>query len=146
MRKNLVHQPGVPETRNDFIDMVRNKKEVILLTNSLIEDIRKDVNSNLKEEKNGNHITDIGLSAGALGIIFASNPIGWIIGGGLLAAFGLSKADSNEFKRYDIYTGRDKEGKEILSFIRNTRVDFKYDTINYPDWVSIIEKKIHKIK
>ena len=142
MRKNLVHQPGVPETRNDFIDMVRNKKEVILLKNSLIHKLEDDIKSSISDKESGKLLKKGGVSAGILGILLSSHPVGWFVGGATAFGIGVYKKFSDSLRKYNIYTGKDKEGNDIYSLVRKTRVDFEYDTINYPDWVAAIEKKI----
>jgi len=39
MRKNITHDCDVPETRNDLIDMINDRKSVIVIKNELISDV-----------------------------------------------------------------------------------------------------------
>lgn len=146
MRKNYVFEPGVPASRNEIIDMLKDKKETILLKNSIFTEIKNEINSNLKDKKIGKKLSKAGSGMGIIGFLFSQHPIGWLIIGCATLGIGINQKLSNDFRKYDMYTGKDKDDKEILLLVRNTRVDFKYDTINYPNWVGSIGKKTHKIK
>lgn len=139
MRKNYTHEVNTVITRNDFIEAVENKKAVILVENSLLQEIKPDITSELNTEKDTRktkkNFKRLGIGGGILGFILSTHPIGWLVAGGATYVIGKLIGSDTLFKDYRVYLGMDCDGKEILVLHLKNNVDPCYDTIQYPPTV-----------
>lgn len=66
-------------------------------------------------------------------------PVGWVLSAASFATAGLLKDD---IKGYDVYSGTDVNGKNIIVLIRKKDYDPKYDTIIYDkSYVALVTTK-----
>lgn len=136
MRENRTYKAKMPDTRNDFIDCVKNKQTVIVIKNSLISSLDEELN-NSKSNKGGKKFSK---GLGIFGLIAGFvDPLMWIYSIGCFVAGGLMK---DEIKGYDVYSGTDVNGKNIIVLIRKKDYDPKYDTIIYDkSYVALVTTK-----
>ena len=141
MRKNYTHECDIPETRNDLIDMLSEKKPVIVIKNELIENVRKDINSEKESaKKSGGTLKKAGVLAGLWAVFFSSHPIGWLIGGGMAITAGVLKKLKRIMNHYKTYMGKDTSGRDIYVLMYES-VSLELDTITYPDFVHSVYTK-----
>lgn len=125
MRENRTFTAKTPETRNDFISLIKGKATVIVLKNSLLSDLDKELNNS----KGNKAPKKIAKGLGILGLIAGlTNPLIWLYSIACFAVGGLTK---DEIKGYDVYSGMDTNGKSIIVLIRKKDYDSKYDKIIY---------------
>ena len=142
MRKNYEYIPQIPSSRNGFIDMVNSKKEVILVPHELLMVLSKEINESISSGKSGKFFT----KCVPVMLLTAWNPLGWILSGIVLLG-GIVGISGNQLKGYKLYAGEDSDGNAIIT-LHHKKVDLKYDTIKYPDWVKAInyDKANKKVK
>ena len=148
MRKNYTQECSVPATRNALIDMINDKKPVIVLKNELITEIHQELNKEKKDaKKSGSTLKKGGVLAGLYALFFSSHPVGWLIGGALALTAGTIKNLNKTLNHYETYKGTDLSGKDIYVLIYKN-VDLKLDTISYPTFVLNVntKKPVKKIK
>ena len=109
MRKNQTFMANIPKTRNEFIDCVNEKKEVIVLSNALLAELDKEVRANLNKRKTKKALKVAGITG--LLILNLFNPLTWVFGIGSLLVGGLLK---NELKGYAVHKSFDVNDQEIL--------------------------------
>lgn len=142
MRKNYTYNAKEPQNRNELIDMLKNKEDVIVLGNNLLEELAKEINENIKSGKKGRFFSKMALPI----VLLSWNPVGWFLAGTELL-FGTILKAGDSFKKYNIYQGNDVCLRQILTLHLKDSVDLKYDKVIYPDWVGKIEyKKVKRIK
>lgn len=140
MRKNYTFIPKMPKNRNAFIDCLKEKAEVIVIGNDMIETLSKELNKNVGKGRAKTALTTVGV--GALLVLNLYNPLTWIFGIGSIAAGGILK---NEIKKYNVHMGRDVENKEIIVLIHKNKVNMKLDTIIYDEnYVLSVETKEYR--
>lgn len=140
MRKNYTFIPKMPKSRNAFIDCLKEKAEVIVISNDMIEVLLKELNQNVGKGKAKTVLTTVGV--GALLVLNLYNPLTWIFGIGSIAAGGILR---NEIKKYKVHMGLDVDKKEIIVLIHKNKVDMKLDTIMYDkSHVLSVEEKEYK--
>ena len=140
MRKNYTHTAKEPKTRNDFIEMIEKKEDVIVLNHELIEELEKEIAKNLKDRKHGKFFTKVAVP---MAILSLSNPIGWLCSG-IVFLSGKSIKSSDALKKYYVYSGYDMSLQKILIFHLKKTVDIKYDDVTYPNWVKDVDYKSKK--
>lgn len=148
MRKNYTYECSVPDTRNALIDMINEKKSVIVLKNELITEIHQELNREKKDaKKSGSTLKKGGVAAGLYALFFSSHPVGWLIGGALALTAGALKNLNKTLNQYETYKGKDLSDREVFIMIHNS-VNLKLDTINYPTFVLNVDTKkpVKKIK
>lgn len=141
MRHNYTHIAEVPQTRNEFIDAVRQNKTVIVVSHTILQEIQAEVNSNLKSGKKGDFLKELGVGGGLLGFLFSTHPVGWLVAGGTALAVGIFTGISNYLKKYNVYLGVDSEDKEIIVLHLKNKVDLSYDSITYPSFLKFVDTK-----
>lgn len=94
MRKNYNFVPKTPMSRNAFIDCLKENTEVIVISNSMIDMLSKELNKNVGNRKAKKVLTTVGVTA--LLVLNLYNPLTWILGIGSLATSGILK---NEIKK-----------------------------------------------
>ena len=137
MRKNYTYDAKEPKNRNEFIDMIKNKEDVIVLHHNIIEELDKEINENIKYRKTGNFFSKLALP---MAILSWSNPLGWFLSGVVFLCGGLEKS-SDYFNQYNIYNGYDICLRRVLTFHLKDTVDLKYDKVTSPRWDGKIEYK-----
>ena len=134
MRKNNTYTPCIPASRNDFIDMVNSKCEVILVNHELLKILSKEINDSIDGRRAGK----LGTWCGPVMLALSWwNPIGLAMSGVVLLS-GLVGISADKLRRYAIYGGEDNNGNTIIA-LHNKAVSLKYDTIDYPEWVRFID-------
>ena len=137
MRRNNTYTASEPSSRNDFIDLITKQDEVIVINNSLLKDLTKEVNANLSSKKQGSFFKK---RAVPIAILSWTNPVGWIVSG-ITFLCGAFTSSTNDLKEYVIYSGYDVCEKPIVVFHHKNKVDLKYDTVNYPPFVKDVNYK-----
>lgn len=133
MRKNNTYIPSVPLSRNEFIEMVNSKKDVILVNSDLLKILSKEINDSIDGRRAGK----LGTRCGPVMLALSWwNPIGLVLSGVVLLS-GLVGISADALRRYEIYSGENVAGEPIITLHYKT-VNLKYDTIKYPDWVKTI--------
>ena len=139
----MVYTAQVAKDRNDFITLIKSKKEVIVVDHNLLEQLTKEINEEMKVKKSGKRLKKIA----PVMLVLWWNPIGWALSGVVLLG-GVLGVNSSALKKYNLYSGKDVDNNEIITLLRKSRVDLKYDTIQYPEWIASIDydHKNKKIK
>lgn len=124
MRKNYSYEAVIPATRNEFIDYIKGKSEVIVISHSLLEELDEE----LKKNQNKGKAKTALKTAGGIGLLVLNlyNPLTWVFGVGSILAGGLLK---NEIKEYNAHVGVDVHENDILLLIHKKKVNLKYDSI-----------------
>ena len=141
MRKNYMHTAYAPTSRNEFIEAIKEKKDVVVLNHVLLEEIRKEINESISSKKTGKFFKIMSVPM----FLMSWNPLGWGLSG-LVLLNGLISSAGNEFKGYSMYSGHDMCNKQILIFHKKSTVDLKYDKVSYPAWVNHVDSKKMKKK
>lgn len=136
MRKNYIYDAAAPTSRNEFISFISAEKEAIVVDNSLLQELTKEINSTITEKKSGSFFKKAAVPM----LLLSTNPVGWITSGIVLLA-GTFLSASEDFKEYVIYAGVDSLDNEIIVFHHKKKVNLKYDTVNYPAFVKTINYK-----
>ena len=140
MRKNYTYIPKMPKNRNAFIDCIKEKTEVIVICNDMIDILSEEINKNIGKGKAKATLTTVGVAA--LLVFNLYNPLTWIFGLGSLATSGMLR---NEVRKYNVHMGRDVNNKEIIVLIRKNKVNAKLDTIAYDKkYVLMVESKEYR--
>lgn len=137
MRPNYTHIASCPSTRNDFINSITEQDAVIVVNHTLLQELTKEINSNIQAKKQGNFFKKASVP---MAILSWSNPVGWVLSGIVLLS-GILHSAGDEFKKYKIYAGIDTSHNQILVFHNKHKVDLKYDTLSYPSFVQNIDYK-----
>ena len=93
MRKSYIYNAKEPQNRNDFIDMIKNKEDVIILNHNVIEELDNEIRLNQSKVKAKKSLK----TAGTIGLLVLNlyNPLTWIFGVGSILAGGLLKTISS---------------------------------------------------
>ena len=144
MRKNYSYVAVCPVTRNEFIEAVTEKKEVIVVDHKLLKELTEEINANLSSKKAGGFFKKISLP---MALLSWTNPVGWALSG-IVFLCGIFTSAANDLKKYVIYPGTDTGGLSILVFHRKSKIDMKYDEVIYPSFVKSVDytKKNKKVK
>ena len=129
MRKSYTYNAAVPANRNEFIDMVKEKRDAIVITHSLLIDLNEELDKTVKDQKKSKRLKMFGY--GTLLFFNLWNPLTWIVGVGSILLGGKLKDD---IKNYVIYTGTDVYEKRIL-VLHSKKIDLKYDKVEYDPMV-----------
>lgn len=136
MRLNITHSVSDVYSRNDFVDAVNAKKNVIELKGGVLQEIKKEINGS----KSVTSFSKLGRGIGALGVTLGLfSPAGYIgLGGAAIYAilFGTSSAmlRSDQINKYSIYIFSYK-GEERFLLVRTKVFDKKLDSIEGYEYV-----------
>ena len=108
MRKNYTHNCEVPSSRNELIDMLREKKAAIVINNELMSSIHTELNQEKKSaQKSGSTLKTAGVLAGIWAIFCSVHPVGWLIAGATALTAGQIKKLKDILHNYETYKGTD---------------------------------------
>lgn len=137
MRHNYTYNAVSPSTRNDFIDSVSKQKEAIVINHELLEDLTKEINSQLSAKKQGGFFKKLAVP---MAILSWTNPLGWLLSG-ITFLCGVFTGSSNELKKYVVYAGCDMSDNQIMVLHHKNKVDLSYDKVIYPSFVKNVDYK-----
>ena len=136
MRKNINYKAETPNSRNEFIKMIEQKVDVIVVDNTLLKKLAKEINENVSSGKTGKTMGTVG----PLMILISGWTLVGLVCGAVVTLCGALSISSDSLKKYKIYAGKDNDNEDIAVFLEKC-VDLKLDTIEYPDWVKSVDYK-----
>ena len=95
MRHNYTYTAAAPSSRNEFIDFIGKQEPVIVVGNTLLEELTKEINSNISDKKSGKFFKKIAIP---MAIISWTNPIGWLLSG-ITFLCGSLLGSADDFKK-----------------------------------------------
>lgn len=136
MREQRTFRAKMPTTQEAFADCVKNEKTVVVISHSLLVNMDKELNeSRLNEE-----VKKVYKATGIYGLIVGIvDPPMWIFA---VACFMFRGILKEKIKGYDVYSGEDVKGENIIVLIRKKDYAPKYDKIIYDkDYVKCVSEK-----
>lgn len=136
MREKRTFRAKMPTTQEAFADCVKEGKAVIVLKNSLLAELDKELNES-KSNKETKKVTKVfGKIFFVFGIV---DPVMWIFS---IASFLMGGILKDEIKKYNVYSGIDVNDANIIVLIHQKDYDPKLDIIKYDEtYVKSVSKK-----
>ena len=115
MRKNINYKAEIPNSRNEFIEMIERKEDVIVVNNTLLKQLAKEINENVSSGKTGKTMGTVG----PLMILISGWTLVGLVCGAVVTLCGALSISSDSLKKYKIYAGKDNDNEDIAVFLKN---------------------------